>query len=224
MVPHILVLAAGASRRLGQPKQLVKLGGRSALHITVTNAVAAARSSVTVVLGAHARDLTYLFERSAASWIINREWEEGVGSSIRAGIAALPPACEAAMILLGDQVAVTADDLHRLISAWKGAEGSIAASQYSQITAVPAIFPSFCFSELASLRGDQGARAVIARNQDRVVRVPMPNAAFDLDTPEQLNELKRRFDLDDCDSEVPVETSATESDSESDNKSDNKEE
>lgn len=193
MLPHILVLAAGASRRLGQPKQLVKLGGRSALHITVTNAVAVARSSVTVVLGAHARDLTYLFERSAASWIINREWEEGMASSIRAGIAALPPACEAAMILLGDQVAVTADDLHRLISAWKGAEGSIAASQYSQTTAVPAIFPSFCFSELASLRGDQGARAVIARNADRVVRVPMPNAALDLDTPEQLDALTRRF-------------------------------
>ena len=202
MTPHILVLAAGASRRLGQPKQLVKLGGRSALHITVSNAVAVARSSVTVVLGAQARDLTYLFERSPASWIINRAWEEGMASSIRAGIAALPPACEAVMILLGDQVAVTADDLHRLISAWKGAEGSIAASQYDQMTAVPAIFPSFCFSELASLRGDQGARAVIERNRDRVVRVPMPSAAVDLDTPEQLAELMHLFDTGQFGSEV----------------------
>lgn len=218
MVPHILVLAAGASRRLGQPKQLVKLGGRSALHITVTNAVAVARSSVTVVLGAHARDLTYLFERSAASWIINREWEEGMASSIRAGIAALPPACEAAMILLGDQVAVTADDLHRLISAWKGAEGSIAASQYSQMTAVPAIFPSFCFSELASLRGDQGARAVIAGNADRVVRVPMPNAALDLDTPEQLGELTRRFGMHESKDEAGDDTPDNKADNHVDNK------
>lgn len=199
MVPHILVLAAGASRRLGQPKQLVKLGGRSALHITVSNATSVAGSAVTVVLGAHARELTYLFERSPASWIINRAWEEGLASSIRAGIAALPPACEAAMVLLGDQVAVTSDDLHRLISAWKDSDGSIAASQYEHTTAVPAIFPSFCFSELAALQGDQGARSVIERNRDRVVRVPMPSASVDLDTPEQLVELTRRFDTNQSD-------------------------
>jgi molybdenum cofactor cytidylyltransferase len=193
MLPHILVLAAGASRRLGQPKQLVTLGGRTALHIAVSNAVAVAGPAVTVVLGAYARDLTYLFERSPASWIINRAWEEGMASSIRAGVAALPPACEAAMILLGDQVAITRDDLQRLIGAWRGTEGLIAASQYAHKTGVPAIFPASCFSELAALRGDQGARAVLERNRDRLVRVPLPNAALDLDTPEQLAELSKRF-------------------------------
>jgi molybdenum cofactor cytidylyltransferase len=193
MMPHILILAAGGSSRLGQPKQLVKLAGRPALHITVSNAVAVAGHATTVVLGAHARELTYLFEHSAASWVINRGWEEGMASSIRAGIAALPPACDAAMILLGDQIMVSADDLHRLVSAWKGAEGVIAASQYDQQMGVPAIFPSFCFSELGSLRGDQGARSVLERNRDRVVRVSMPTAAIDLDTPEQLAELSQRF-------------------------------
>lgn len=193
MVPHILVLAAGASTRLGQPKQLVKLGGRPALHMTVSNAVAIAAQAVTVVVGANAAALTPMLKRTSASWVLNRAWEEGMGSSIRAGIAALPIGCEAVLILLGDQVAVSPDDLKRLVSAWNGESTVIAAAQYEQQTGVPAIFPAFCFSELAALRGDQGAKAVLHRYRDRVVRVAMPNAAVDLDTPDDLQILTERF-------------------------------
>jgi CTP:molybdopterin cytidylyltransferase MocA len=193
MLPHILILAAGDSSRLGQPKQLVKLGGRPALHMTISNAVAVAGQAVTVVVGAHAAALTSMLKRSSASWILNRAWEEGMGSSIRAGIAALPIGCEAVLILLGDQVAVSADDLKRLTSAWNGESTVIAAAQYEQQTGVPAIFPAFCFSELAALRGDQGAKAVLHRHRDRVVRVAMPNAAVDLDTPDDLQILIERF-------------------------------
>lgn len=191
--PHILVLAAGASRRLGQPKQLVKLAGRPALHIVVSNAVAVAGHAVTVVVGAHAREMTRLLAHSPASTIVNRHWEEGMASSLRFGIASLPPACHAAMILLGDQVGVTVDDLRRLVSAWKGEESMLAASMYEQRVGVPAIFPRLTFSELAELRGDQGARGVLQRNNYRLVRVPMANAAIDLDTPEDLALLSERF-------------------------------
>lgn len=190
---HVLVLAAGASTRLGQPKQLVKLGGRPALHIVVSNAVAVAGNAVTVVLGAHARELTHLLAHSPASVVVNRHWEEGMGSSLRFGIAALPPGCDAVMVLLGDQVGVTADDLKRLASAWRGEESVIAASVYAQRVGVPAIFPRLCFSELAELRGDHGARAILERNGYRLVRVPMGNAAIDLDTPEDLAALVERF-------------------------------
>jgi molybdenum cofactor cytidylyltransferase len=190
---HILVLAAGASTRLGQPKQLVQLGGRPALHIVVSNAVAVAGSTVSVVVGANARDLTYMLAHSPVSIVVNRHWEEGIAASIRAGLAAAPPACEALMILLGDQVAVTADDLRRLQDAWKGEEGSIAASVYGRQVGVPAIFPRTFFSELAELRGDQGARAILERNAYRLLRVPVPNAAVDLDTPEDLAALTERF-------------------------------
>ena len=146
--PHILVLAAGASTRLGQPKQLVKLAGRPALHIVVSNAVAVAGHAVTVVVGAHARELTHLLAHSPASVIVNRQWQEGMGSSLRYGVASLPPGCQAVMVLLGDQVAVTADDLKRLVSAWKGEESMIAASVYEQRVGVPAIFPRVCFCHL----------------------------------------------------------------------------
>ena len=195
MIPglHVLVLAAGASTRLGQPKQLVRLGGRPALHIVVSNAVSLAGHAVTVVVGAHAKDMTHLLAHSPASVMVNRHWEEGMGSSLRFGVAALPPACEAVLVLLGDQVAVTADDLRRLATAWKGEESLIAASVYEQRVGVPAIFPRLSFSELAELRGDQGARAVLERNAYRLTRVPMPSAAIDLDTPEDLAVLTERF-------------------------------
>lgn len=191
--PHVLVLAAGASRRLGQPKQLVRLAGRPALHIVVANAAAVAGHAVTVVVGAHAREMTRLLAHSPASVIVNRHWEEGMASSLRLGIACLPPACHAVLVLLGDQVAITADDLKRLIGAWKGEPSMIAASIYAQRVGVPAIFPRLTFSELAELRGDHGARMVLERNNYRLVRVPMANAAIDLDTPEDLALLTERL-------------------------------
>lgn len=188
---HVLVLAAGASTRLGQPKQLVRLDGRPLLHTMVTHAVAAAGHAVTVVLGAHAQELAMLLKHSPASVIINRQWEEGLGASIRCGIAALPPACDAVLIMLADQVGLTGDDLKRLMSAWKGQDGVIAASLYSGTVGVPAIFPHWCFAELMALRGDRGARMLLLRHTDRLTRVPMSNAAHDLDTPEQLANLRR---------------------------------
>jgi molybdenum cofactor cytidylyltransferase len=189
--PHVIVLAAGPSTRLGEPKQLVRLDGRPLLHTVVGRAVALAGAAVTVVVGAHAGLLTQLLRHSPASVIVNRQWREGLASSIRAGVAALPPACDAVLLLLADQVAVSADDLKRLASAWKGQDGVIAASLYSGTVGVPAIFPRWCFSDLMALRGDRGAKSVLHRHVDRLVRVPMPEAAIDLDTPEQLEALRR---------------------------------
>ncbi len=188
---HVLVLAAGASTRLGQPKQLVRVDGRPLLHTMVSHAVAVAGHAVTVVVGAHAQELAMLLKHSPASVIVNRQWREGLAASIRCGITALPPACDAVLIMLADQVGVTGDDLKRLVSAWKGQDGVIAGSLYSGAVGVPAIFPRWCFAELMSLRGDHGARSLLLRHADRLTRVPMPNAALDLDTPEQLEALRR---------------------------------
>lgn len=189
---QVIVLAAGASTRLGQPKQLVRLGGRPALHRVVSEAVAVGGSSVTVVLGAHARELSRLLQNSPASVIVNRHWEEGMASSIRCGLAAVPASAEAVLILLGDQVAVSAEDLRRLIAGWGGHDTIIAASVYGGTLGVPAIFPRFCWRELAELRGDHGARAVIQRHAARLVHVPMPSAAVDLDTPQDLARILMR--------------------------------
>jgi molybdenum cofactor cytidylyltransferase len=193
---HILVLAAGASTRLGSPKQLARVRGRPALQSVAATAVAVAGQGVTVVVGSHAAEVMPMLARTGAATVINRRWEEGLGASIRAGVAALPPACEAVMLLLGDQVAVTVDDLKRLAAAWKGQESVIAAALYQRSPGVPAIFPRWCFQELLRIKGDQGAKQLLLRHASRVVHVPMPNAVIDIDTPEDLARLNALEDQD----------------------------
>jgi molybdenum cofactor cytidylyltransferase len=183
---HAIVLAAGASTRFGSPKQLVRVAGRPLLHSAIAHAADVAGSAVSVVLGAHAAELTPLLTHSQALIVINRDWREGIASSIRAGVSRLPPSCNAVLLMLADQAAITAEDLKRLVSAWRRQPDYIVAARYGMTTGVPAVFPRSAFSDLAALRGDTGARALLQRNPDRVVRVPMASAAIDIDTPEDL--------------------------------------
>ncbi len=183
---HVIVLAAGGSNRFGSPKQLVRVNGRPLLHTAVSRAVEVAGHAVTVVLGAYASDLTGLLRHTPASIAINRDWAEGMGSSIRAGVAAVPGTVDAVLISLADQAMVTAEDLRRLIGTWRRNTESIISALYSGDVGAPAIFPRWCFRELAELRGDHGARVLMNRHADRLVRVAMPSAALDIDAPEDL--------------------------------------
>lgn len=185
---HAIVLAAGSSRRFGSPKQLVKLDGELLLHRAIASAGEVAGSAVTVVLGAHAAEIAALLPPIALH--VNREWREGIGSSIRCAVRALPGACDAALIVLADQPKVTAACLRRLVAAWHSQPRHIIASRYSAVTGVPAIFPRWCFEELTALRGDVGARAIIARHEDRVVPILLPEARIDIDRPEDLLDLE----------------------------------
>jgi molybdenum cofactor cytidylyltransferase len=187
---HVLVLAAGAASRFGSPKQLVRINGQPLLHRAVSQATQVAGGGVTVVLGAHAQQLTPLLKHSPASVVINRNWEEGMASSLRLGVASLPVGCEGVMVTLADQAAVTTFDLQRLAAAWRQQPDWLIAASYSGHTGVPAVFPAHVFASFADLRGDAGARAIISRHTDRCLRVPMPNAAIDIDTPEDLLNLE----------------------------------
>ena len=187
---HVLVLAAGAATRFGSPKQLARIGGVMMLQKAVSQATEVGGHAVTVVLGAHAERITPLLRQSPATVEINRHWQEGLASSLRLGVSRLPTGCEGVLVALADQVAVTAFDLRRLVSAWRRQPEWLIAASYDGHTGVPAIFPAWCFSDLSSLRGDAGARAVLARHADRCLRLPMPNAGIDIDTPEDLLSLE----------------------------------
>jgi molybdenum cofactor cytidylyltransferase len=183
---YAIVLAAGASTRFGSPKQLVRIGGRPLLHTVVTRAAEVTGHALIVVLGSGAAQLAPLLKHSPGSVVVNRHWREGLASSIRTGVLRLPPTCSGVLLLLADQAAVTTDDLKRLAGTWRRRPHCIAAALYAGAAGVPAIFPRSTFGELAALRGDTGARALLRRSADRVVRVPMPAAELDLDTPEDL--------------------------------------
>ena len=188
---HAAVLAAGQGTRFGGVKQLVRLHGEPVLHQLAANAAFVAGQSVSVVLGAHAQEIGSALRQRSVNVVINRGWEEGIASSIRVAVHTAPPASSALLLLLADQVAVTADDLRRLHASWRRHPILIAAALYGGAPGLPAIFPRWAFDDLLSLRGDRDPRTVLRKSIDRVVRVPMANAGIELDTPEDLLQLDR---------------------------------
>jgi len=188
---HAIVLAAGEASRFGSPKQLVRIGDRPLLSLVAGRAAEVVGHALVVVLGARAAELSPLLRHSPGSVVVNRDWREGLASSIRAGVARVPASCAGVMLVLADQACVTAEDLRRLAGAWRRQPLCVAAARYGTTVGVPAIFPQHLFSELSELKGDTGARALLKRHADRLVKVPMPSAAFDLDTPGDLLELNR---------------------------------
>jgi len=184
-----IVLAAGESSRFGSAKQLVRIGDRPLLTVMAGRAAEVVGHALIVVLGARASELAPLLRHSPGSVVINRDWREGLASSIRAGVARLPASCAGVMLVLADQACVTAEDLARLAGAWRRQPQHIAAARHGAILGAPAIFPQHLFGELSELKGDVGARALLRRHTDRLVKVPMPSATLDLDTPDDLLEL-----------------------------------
>jgi molybdenum cofactor cytidylyltransferase len=187
---HAAILAAGPGTRFGGIKPLVRLRGEPVLYGLVANAAFITGQSVTVVLGAHAREVAPALRQRAISIALNRGWEEGVASSVRTAVNTAPPGSGALLLMLADQVAVTADDLRRLHASWRRHPVLIAAALYQGAPGLPAIFPRWAFGDLLSLRGEREPRGILRRNIDRVVRVPMSNAGIDLDTPADLLQLE----------------------------------
>jgi xanthine/CO dehydrogenase XdhC/CoxF family maturation factor/CTP:molybdopterin cytidylyltransferase MocA len=184
---HVMLLAAGSSSRFGSPKQLADIAGRPMLARTLDTVLQLERRHpVTVVLGADVERLAPLVRAASASVAFNPDHAQGIASSIRVGLAQAPFDARGVLIALADQVAVTADDLRRLVSRWEQQPDRIVAALYDDTIGVPAIFPADLFPELAELQGDRGARALLSRYPERVFGVPMPSAAQDIDTPGDL--------------------------------------
>lgn len=178
-----VVLAAGASRRLGRPKQLVEVGGESLLRRAAEAAVAAGCDPVLVVLGHEAERLGGETNDLPVRTVLAPGWEEGMAASLRTGIGALPDKVDAVLVMVCDQPAVTVGHLRRLLAARETGGLPAAASAYAGVLGVPAVLDRTLFPELLALEGDTGARAVLRRDPDRVTAVPLPGGEGDIDRP-----------------------------------------
>ena len=185
-----LILAAGESKRFGSPKQLALLLNKPLLQHAIDAALGSHADSVSVVLGAHDDSIRKTIDIRNARMLLCAQWREGLSASIRTGIQSLPASVDAALLMLCDQPLLSAAQIDEIIHRFIAEHKLIVASKYGDTFGVPALFDKSLFSELISLSGDSGARAVIERHLATTSFVPIPEAAHDIDTPEDLARLK----------------------------------
>ena len=188
-----IVLAAGASRRLGNPKQLLKVGDETLLERAIRLANEAGASPVLVVLGAYREAICTAVHFGDAIEVVNEHWEEGIATSVQAGLLALDAAgrgAEGVLLMSCDQPRITATHLRSLTETFAAqAAPAIVASAYAGIRGVPAIVPRVAWPGLRELRGDQGARALLRHPPCTVVSVPLIGGEVDIDLPEDIAKL-----------------------------------
>jgi molybdenum cofactor cytidylyltransferase len=183
-----IVLAAGGASRFGSTKQLQAINGRSLVARAVTAAIDSGAQLVIVVTGARADEVEEkLIEFPSVLVVRNSDWESGIASSIAAGIRAIAviPDVDGIMITLGDQPLVDDKCLKRLAERFDG-DNRVVASSYSGTVGAPVIIGREYAPDLISLEGDRGAGAWIKARMNEVTIVDMPEAAFDIDAPEDL--------------------------------------
>ena len=181
-----MILAAGASTRMGTPKQLLELDARPLVVHAVEAALASPAWPVVVVLGAHAERIRPVLARHPVLIAENPAWAEGMAASIRAGMTTLrqfSQKLDAALVALCDQPAFSADVIAELVSAQHASGRTIVAERYGGHQGEPALFLREHFSALAALTGEEGARALLNGDPAHVTTVDLPALALDLDTP-----------------------------------------
>jgi CTP:molybdopterin cytidylyltransferase MocA len=188
-----VLLAAGASVRLGQPKQLVRLDGQSLVR-RAAGLLSTLGLETVVVTGHRSEDVARELDGLPVTAVHNSEWRLGMGGSIACGVKHIPGQPAGVMLVLCDQWRVDQSDFRALVSAWKSDISRIAAAQWDHesevISGPPVIFPRKLMHELKFLDPASGAKAVIDGHKD-VTYVSLKNAAFDLDRPEDLEALSR---------------------------------
>ncbi len=171
-----IVLAAGASSRMGRPKMLLRLGERTILAAAVAPHLEAALGRTVVVLGKDARRIRAeagLPSDPRLHVVVNRRWREGLSSSLRRGLEVCRDA-DAVLIALGDQPGVTADRVRLIAAAWRPGVALVVPVVSATRAAHPVLFARCLWEELRGLRGDVGAREVVRRNWGRAVRIVVP--------------------------------------------------
>lgn len=190
----VVILGAGSSSRMGQPKQLLEYQKKTLLQNTIDTTRHLNFSSKVVVLGANADQILHSINAEGFRIKINSEWQEGISSSIRMGVSQSlsdHPSIEHILFLLTDQPFVSDQLLHKLMKMHLEGNKSITGSKYNNIVGVPAIFARPIFPQLIEMSGDMGARYIINKYPHDVAAVDFDMGYFDIDTKEDYRKLLR---------------------------------
>ena len=182
----LVLLAAGASRRLGQPKQLLRYAGKSLLRRAAETALATGCGPLVVVSGAWQQELAAELAGLPATLAHNLRWAEGLGTSISTGLTALRQVCPtvgAVLLLVSDQPHLPAAVLSRLVAAHRENGARLAAAAYGGVLGVPALFGEEFFDELSHLPAGSGAGQLLRRYAALVTASPWSDGVVDIDTP-----------------------------------------
>jgi len=189
----VVILAAGASARLGKPKQLLPYNGKNLLQHVLSEAISSYASPVIVVLGANSDMISKEIDKTKVYIIENTGWEEGMASSVRIGLSTLSeifPSADAVIFMVCDQPYVSASLLNDLINTQVETGKPIVTCNYGDAIGPPALFHKSLFAELMQLKGDAGARKIIQQHSDDVATVLFAKGKIDIDTNEDYEALK----------------------------------
>ena len=189
----LIILAAGASTRMGTPKQLLAYRGCTLIRHIIEVAIASYCQPIAVVLGANAERIKPEISQLPIQIVENQQWEEGMSTSIRVGLEALlamNPNLDAVAIALCDQPFVSSQMLDRIVEAYRFTGKPIIACEYSGTLGVPVLFSRALFSELMALKSTEGAKKLIKKHIHQVFSVPFPEGAIDIDTPKDYEQLQ----------------------------------
>ena len=185
-----IVLAAGRSTRLGQPKQLLIVHGETLLRRAVRFALETAPAEVIVVLDPSAEAMRDQLDGLACRALVCAHAQQGMAASLRCGLSALDARCDGALIVLTDQPALDGQHLRALVARWQQDPRAAAASGYAGTIGVPAVLPRAWFDSLLDGDGDHGARDLLRTRRDQVRVIDAAALALDLDSAADLERWK----------------------------------
>jgi molybdenum cofactor cytidylyltransferase len=197
-----IVLAAGASTRYGQPKQLLPVGGKTMLQHVVDIVLASPVDQTIVVLGHRADEMGASVRQGLptaadkpADIVTNEDWEAGLSTSMQAGLRAVRSDAQAALFVLADQPTITPEIIAALLGRYQGTGAPIVVPTYQGKRGNPVLFDRSLFAELMKVRDDQGGRQLIDMYGDRTERVEVGSEAvlIDVDTEEDYNRFRENL-------------------------------
>ncbi len=186
-----MVLAAGASRRMGTPKQLLRLAGETILGRTLRNVRASEVSEIVLVLGHAAESVEKEISIEGLKVVRNQDYQQGMGTSLRTGLAAVSGEAGAALIVLADQPFVSPETLNQLISCHQETKPQIIIPMYQGFRGNPVLLDRSVFAELQGLTGDVGCRAIFGNHTENIRKLPVEDIGIlmDIDSPEEYQKL-----------------------------------